>query len=91
MSQFNCRSLVYLLLVLMFSSGAVLRHMSIYVTDLYNKVLYSGSNVLLQHSSPDMFTPVILIGSMSLCRGRTLATFLIMLSKSNWVASTSAN
>ena len=77
MSQFNSSSLVYLLLVLMFSGGALLRHMSIYVTDLDNKVLYSGSNVLLQHSGPYMFTPVLPVGSMSLCRGRALATFLI--------------
>lgn len=72
-------SLVYLLLVLMFSSGIVLRHMSICVTDLYKKTLHSGSNILLKHSGLNAMwpMPVLPVGSMNPCRGKALATFLV--------------
>ncbi|KAK4810559.1 hypothetical protein QYF61_004522, partial [Mycteria americana] len=53
LSHFNLSSLIHLLVVLMFLSGLTLGNVSIYVTYFYNKVLYSGSNILPQCCSPD--------------------------------------
>ncbi|KAK4830743.1 hypothetical protein QYF61_013193 [Mycteria americana] len=55
LSHFNLSSLIHLVVVLMFLSGPTLGYMSIYVTYFYNQVLYLGSNILPQCSSPDGF------------------------------------
>lgn len=59
LSLFSSGSLVYLLLVSTFFGGMVLGEVSIYKKYFYNKVLYLGSNILPQCSSPDGLTFVL--------------------------------
>jgi len=64
LSHFNPSRLIYLLVVVMFFSGTTLGYMSIYVTYLYNHILYQGSKIFLQCSGPDGFIsalPVVLL------------------------------
>ncbi|KAK4831895.1 hypothetical protein QYF61_020042 [Mycteria americana] len=70
LDHFNLRSLIHLLVVLMFFSGPTLGCVSIYMTYFYNQLLYPGSNILPQCSSPDGFTsalPLEYSGPQILC------------------------
>lgn len=64
LSHFSPRSLIPLLVVLMFFWGLTLGYLSTFAIHLHSHVLHWGNNVLPQCSSPDRFTtmlPIILL------------------------------